>query len=65
VVAQAAALVPWAWGINGFCAVIGTAVAVLLGMACGGTAMLVRATLCDGIALVVMLPQTTPLPVEE
>jgi hypothetical protein len=28
---EAAALVPWAWGVNGFFTVIGTAVALMLG----------------------------------
>jgi hypothetical protein len=66
VVAQeAAALVPWAWGVNGFFSVIGTAVAVLLGMAFGCTAVLMLAALCYGIARAVMLPRATPLPVEE
>jgi hypothetical protein len=66
VVAQeAAALVPWAWGVNGFFSVIGTAVALLLGMVFGFTAVLGLAALCYTIALAVMLPRETPLPVEE
>src|SRR5262249_1576057 len=48
---EAAALVPWAWGVNGFFTVIGTAVALLLGMAYGFTAVLVLAALCYGMAL--------------
>jgi hypothetical protein len=65
VVAQeAAALVPWAWGVNGFFSVIGTAMAVLLGMAFGFTAVLMLAALCYGIALAVMLPRATLLSVE-
>jgi hypothetical protein len=49
---EAATLVPWAWGVNGFFSVIGPAVLLL-------------AALCDGIALVAMLPCETLLPVEE
>ena len=65
VVAQeAAAMVPWAWGVNGFFSVIGTAMAVPLGMAFGFTAVLMLAALCYGIALAVMLPRATSLPVE-
>ena len=62
---EAAALVPWAWGVNGFFSVIGTAVALLLGMAFGFTVVLGLAALCYVIALAVMLPRETPLPVEE
>jgi hypothetical protein len=66
VVAQeAAAFVPWAYGVNGFFSVIGTAVALLLGMAFGFTAVLILAALCYGIAFAAMLPGETPLPVEE
>jgi hypothetical protein len=66
VVAQeAAALVPWAWGVNGFFSVIGTGVALLLGMAFGFTMVLGLAALCYAIALAVMRPRETPLPVEE
>ena len=58
-------LVPWAWGVNSFCTVIGTAVALMLGMAYGFTAVLMIAALCYGIALAAMPRCETPLPVEE
>ena len=61
---EAAALVPWAWGVNGFFTVIGTAVALMLGMACGFKAVLVIADLCYVIALAAMLRCETPLPAE-
>jgi hypothetical protein len=65
VVANAApVLVPWAWGINGFCTVIGTTVALILGMACGFTAVLMMAGLCYVIARVAMMRRKTLLPVE-
>ena len=52
-------------GVNGFFSVIGTAVALLLGMVFGFTVVLGLAALCYVIALAVMLPRETPLPVEE
>ena len=62
---EASMLVPWAWGVNGFFTVIGTAVALMLGMACGFTAVLVIAALCYVIALAAMLRRETLPPVEE
>jgi len=62
---EASMLVPWAWGVNGFFTVIGTAVALMLGMAGGFTAVLVIAALCYVIALAAMLRRETLLPVEE
>src|SRR5262249_29262745 len=61
---EAAALVPWAWGINGFFTVIGTAVGLILGMAFGFKAVLVLASLCYVIALAAMRHCETPLPAE-
>jgi hypothetical protein len=61
---EAPVLVPWAWGVNGFCTVIGTTVALILGMACGFTAVLMIAGLCYAIALAAMLRRETLLPVE-
>ena len=43
---EAPALVPWAWGVNGFFTVIGTVGALILGMAFGFKAVLVIAALC-------------------
>ncbi|PYJ86089.1 MAG: hypothetical protein DME70_08655, partial [Verrucomicrobia bacterium] len=42
---EAPALVPWAWGVNGFFTVIGTVGALMLGMAFGFKAVLVIAAL--------------------
>jgi predicted membrane-bound spermidine synthase len=48
---EAHALVPWAWGVNGFFTVIGTVGALILGMAFGFKAVLVVAAVCYLIAL--------------
>jgi hypothetical protein len=61
---EAPVLVPWAWGVNGFCTVIGTTVALMLGMACGFTAVLMMAGLCYVIALAAMMRRETLLSVE-
>jgi hypothetical protein len=39
-------LVPWAWGVNGFFTVIGTVVALIMGMAFGFRAVLIFAAFC-------------------
>src|SRR5262249_7664157 len=66
VVAQeASALVPWAWGVNSCCTVIGTAAALMLGMACGFKVVLVLAALCYVVALAALWRCATPLPVED
>jgi hypothetical protein len=46
------ALVPWAWGVNGFFTVIGSVVAIILGMAFGFTLVLAVAGGCYLCALV-------------
>jgi hypothetical protein len=51
---EAASLVPWAWGINGFFTVIGTIGALMLGMALGFSMVLVIAAFCYLIALAAM-----------
>ncbi len=61
---EAPVLVPWAWGVNGLCTVIGTTVALILGMAFGFTVVLMMAGLCYMIALVAMMRRETLLPVE-
>jgi len=48
---EAHALVPWAWGVNGFFTVIGTVGALILGMAFGFNAVLVVAAICYLVAL--------------
>src|SRR6266850_643841 len=48
---SAPALVPWAWGVNGFFTVIGSALAMLLGPALGFTATSIAAACCYGAAL--------------
>ncbi len=42
---EAPLLVPWAWGVNGFFTVIGTVIALMLGMALGFKAVLLIAML--------------------
>jgi hypothetical protein len=48
-------LVPWAWGVNGFCTVIGSVGAMILGMAFGFTVVLAVAGSCYIAALVAMM----------
>jgi spermidine synthase len=48
---NAPALVPWAWGVNGFFTVIGSVLAMLVGMAAGFTVTSAAAACCYGIAL--------------
>jgi len=49
--AEASALVPWSWGVNGFFTVIGTVTALILGMAFGFKMVLLVGALCYLIAL--------------
>lgn len=48
---EASALVPWAWGVNGFFTVIGTVTAQILGMSFGFKTVLLVGALCYLIAL--------------
>lgn len=48
---EAAALVPWAWGVNGFFTVIGTVSALMIGMTFGFKVALLVGALCYLIAL--------------
>lgn len=48
---DAAALVPWAWGVNGFFTVIGTVSALILGMAFGFKIVLLLGASCYLVAL--------------
>ena len=48
-------LVPWAWGVNGFCTVIGSVGAMILGMAFGFNVVLAVAGSCYIAALVAMM----------
>ena len=48
-------LVPWAWGVNGFCTVIGSVGAMILGMAFGFNVVLAVAGGCYIAALVAMM----------
>jgi hypothetical protein len=48
---ESSALIPWAWGINGFFTVIGTVTALILGMTFGFKTALLAGTLCYLIAL--------------
>jgi SAM-dependent methyltransferase len=43
---EASALVPWAWGVNGFFTVIGSVLSMILGMALGFRAVLALAAVC-------------------
>ena len=52
--AEAPALVPWAWGTNCFCTVIGTVAAQILGMAFGFRVVLALAALCYVAALLAL-----------
>lgn len=52
--ADAAPIVPWAWGVNGFFTVIGSVAAVILGMAFGFTVVLALAGLCYVVALIAL-----------
>src|SRR5205823_964872 len=47
---EAAPLIPWAWGVNGFFTVIGSVSALILGMAFGFKIVLVVAALCYALA---------------
>lgn len=49
---EASALVPWAWGVNGFFTVIGSVLSMILGMALGFRAVLVLAAACYLVAWV-------------
>jgi hypothetical protein len=51
---DAAPIVPWAWGVNGFFTVIGSVAAMILGMAFGFTAVLEVAGLCYLVALMAL-----------
>ena len=51
VAGEARALVPWAWGVNGFFTVIGSVAALILGMAFGFKVVLVIAGACYLAAL--------------
>jgi hypothetical protein len=47
--AEAPSLVPWAWGVNGFFTVIGSVIAMILGMIFGFATVLVVAGACYGV----------------
>jgi hypothetical protein len=49
---EAPPLVPWSWAVNGFCTVIGSVAAMILGMAFGFTAVLLIAAGCYTASLV-------------
>jgi hypothetical protein len=49
---EARPLVPWAWAVNGFCTVIGSVAAMILGMAFGFTAVFIIAAACYGAAFI-------------
>ncbi|PYS38505.1 MAG: hypothetical protein DMF71_16745 [Acidobacteria bacterium] len=49
--AEASALIPWSWGVNGFFTVIGTVTALILGMSFGFKTVLLVGALCYLIEL--------------
>ena len=51
---ESPAFIPWAWGVNGFCTVMGSIAASILGMAMGFTAVLMAAGVCYFAALLAM-----------
>jgi hypothetical protein len=55
---EATALVPWAWGVNGFFTVIGSVSALILGMAFGFTIVLIIAAGCYALALAAIFLKT-------
>ena len=59
VAGRAAALVPWAWGINGFASVVATLLATLLAIHWGQSLVVVAAVLLYGIAAW-QFPQQAP-----
>ena len=55
---EAPALVPWGWGVNGFCTVVGSVGAMILGMAFGFKVVLLVAGLCYlGSLMVITMPR--------
>jgi hypothetical protein len=52
---EAAQLVPWAWGVNGFFTVIGSVSALILGMAFGFKIVLIIAAVCYALALAAVI----------
>ena len=52
---EAPALVPWGWGVNGFFTVIGTVIALILGMAWGFKVVLVVGGCAYLLALAVIV----------
>jgi hypothetical protein len=50
---EAPSLIAWAWGVNGFFTVIGSVLAMIVGMVSGFTAVLVVGGTCYAVCLVV------------
>ena len=64
-VQESAALGAWAWGVNGFFTVLGTVLALMLGMMVGFVAVLILSCLCYACAFLAVLssrPVTEPVP---
>ena len=60
---EASALLPWAWGVNGFFTVIGSVLSMILGMALGFKAVLMVAAACYLLAWgAVLLRKDTAAP---
>jgi hypothetical protein len=58
-VQKSAALGAGAWGVNGFFTVLGTVLALMLGMMAGFVAVLILSCLCYGCAFFAVLPLRT------
>lgn len=54
------ALLPWSWGVNGFFTVIGSVLAVMLGMTIGFTGALVVAGVCYAVAFATLALGAAP-----
>ena len=61
-VQQSMSLGAWAWGVNGFFTVLGTVLALMLGMMAGFVTVLILSCLCYGCAFLAVL---SPAPVAE
>jgi hypothetical protein len=59
---EAAPMIPWAWGVNGFFTVIGAVGALMLGMAFGFKVVLALAAGCYLMALAAMMATSTSDP---
>ena len=64
-VQHSTALGAWAWGVNGFFTVLGTVVALILGMMAGFVAVMVVSCICYGCAFVAVASQRPVMELEQ